>query len=210
MTAAYDFDGKVRLADPDRWMSSRFISDEAARADLMVLYALEAELAAIPTKVVQPMLAEMRYAWWREQLDGVFTGEPRRGHPLLEALAGVVERGGLERAAFEALIEAHIGRAHGEPHDITGLFVAPMQMATRVLVGGGHEAAVAAAGEVWGLTMTGRAAEAEALRPAANTALKRLPARGFPAVAHAALARLDRAEALKRLRLVWAVARGRI
>src|SRR5688572_27601417 len=97
MTAAYDFDGKVRLADPDRWMSSRFVTDEAARSDLMVLYAFEAELAAIPAKVAQPMLAEMRYAWWSEQLDGVFASAPRKGHPVLEALSAVVERRALER-----------------------------------------------------------------------------------------------------------------
>ena len=38
----------------------------------------------------------------------------------------------------------------------------------------------------------------------------RKPATGFPAVAHAALTNPDAPEPLKRLRLTWAVARGRI
>src|SRR5690606_37412572 len=93
---------QVRKADPDRWLTSRFAGEEQARADLVVLYAFEAELLAIPTRVTQPLLAEMRYAWWGEQMDGVFAGTARKGHPVLEALTDVVARRGLERAPFEA------------------------------------------------------------------------------------------------------------
>ena len=108
-------DDQVREADPDRWLSSRFVADEALRADLIALYAFEAELLAIPTRVTQPLLAEMRYTWWADQMDGVFSGEPRLGHPVLEALTAAVGRHALDRAPFDALIEAHIGRVHGEP-----------------------------------------------------------------------------------------------
>jgi phytoene synthase len=200
----------VRAADPDRWLSSRFVGDGQARADLIALYAFEAELLAIPTRVTQPLLAEMRYAWWREQLDGVFAGLPRKGHPVLEALTTAVGRRGLERAPVEALIEAHIGRVHGEPHDLDAFYVGPMQTAVRVLAGPGHEAAVVEAGRMWGLAQTGRVEEARALRPAANRALKSLPAVAFPAVAHAALTGVAAADPTRALRLTWAVARGRV
>ena len=205
-----DLDAQVRAADIDRWLSSRFVADEPARADLIALYAFEAELMAIPTRVTQPMLAEMRYRWWADQMDGVFAGEPRKGHPVLEALAGVVQRRGLDRAPLDALIEAHIGRVHGEAHDLDAFYVGPMQQAARVLAGPGHEAAIQAAGRVRGLTQTGRAEEARALRGEANRALKTLPAEAFPAVATAALARPDAPEPVKRLRLTWAVLAGRI
>jgi len=205
-----DLDGQVRAADPDRWLSSRFVADAEARADLIALYAFEAELSTIPTRVSQPLLAEMRFAWWTEQLDGVFAGAPRRGHPVLEALAATVARRGLAREPFDALIEAQIGRVHGAPHDLHALFVGPMTTAATVLSGAEHADAAVEAGRVWGLTRTGRAAEAKATRAPANDALKRLPAIGFPAVAHAALANPDAPDGVKRLRLVWAVARGRI
>lgn len=205
-----DLEAQVRAADPDRWLSSRFVADEQARADLIALYAFEAELASIPAKVSQPLLAEMRLTWWAEQMEGVFAGTPRKGHPVLEALAGAAERCGLERPWADALIEAQVDRAHRRPHDLEALFVGPAQAAARVLAGPGHEAAVAPAARVRGLTLTGRADEAAALRPAANAALKALPPAGFPAVAHAALRDPDAPEPLKRLRLVWAVARGRI
>lgn len=203
-------DDQVREADPDRWLSSRFVADEALRADLIALYAFEAELLAIPTRVTQPLLAEMRYTWWADQMDGVFSGEPRLGHPVLEALTAAVGRHELDRAPFDALIEAHIGRVHGEPHDLDAFYLGPMQAAVQVLAGPGHADAVIDAGRMRGLAQTGRGEEARALRPAANRALKALPAQAFPAVAYAALVRTDAPEPVKRLRLTWAVLRGRV
>jgi phytoene synthase len=207
---ATTLDEQVRAADIDRWLSSRFVADLRLRADLIVLYAFEAELMAIPARVTQPLLAEMRYVWWREQLDGVFAGMARKGHPVLEALTDIVTRHGLDRASFDALIEAHIGRVHGEPHDLDAFYVGPMQTAVRVLAGPGHEAAVVEAGRVRGLSQTGQVAEAKALRPLANRALARLPVEAFPAVVAATLTRPDAPEFVKRLGLVAASLRGRL
>ena len=210
VTGPVDLDAKVRAADPDRWLSSRFVDDATVRADLMALYAFEAELMAIPAKVTQPLLAEMRFTWWREQMDGVFAGEPRKGHPVLEALSAAVTRHGLERAPFDALIEAHVGRVHGEPHDLDAFYVGPMQAAVRVLAGPGHEAAVTDAARVWGLGQTGRTDEARAMRGGVNRALKALPIKAFPAVAHASLINPAAPEPVKRLRLIWSSLTGRI
>ncbi len=203
-------DAQVRAADPDRWLSSRFVGDAGVRADLVTLYAFEAELMAIPTRVTQPLLAEMRYVWWREQMDGVFMGTARKGHPVLEALTDLVGRHGLARASFDALIEAHIGRVHGQPHDLDAFYVGPMQTAVHVLAGPGQDARVAEAARVRGLSQTGRTEEARALRGAANRDLAGLPVHAFPAVAAAALTRPDAPEFLKRLTLVVASVRGRI
>lgn len=203
-------DDQVRAGDIDRWLSSRFVADEGPRADLIALYAFEAELMAIPARVTQPLLAEMRYVWWREQMDGVFAGLARKGHPVLEALTDVVARRGLDRAPFDGLIEAHIGRAHGEPHDLDAFYVGPMQAAVRVLAGPGFEASIIDAGRVRGLAQTGQADAARALKPAANRGIASLPVRAFPAVAPAALTRPDAPEFVKRLRLVFASLAGRL
>lgn len=206
---ANSLDEQVRAADPDRWLSSRFVADERLRADLIALYAFEAELMAIPTRVTQPLLAEMRYVWWREQMDGVFAGAPRKGHPVLEALTDIVARHALDRAPFDALIEAHVGRVHGEPHDLDAFYVGPMQVAARLLSKAADPACVVAAARIRGLVQTGRTPEAGA-RKAANRALRNLPAEAFPAVAPAALKSADPADPTRRLRLTWAVLRGRI
>lgn len=205
-----DLDAQVRAADLDRWLSSRFVADPGLRADLIALYAFEAELMAIPTRVTQPMLAEMRYVWWSEQLDGVFSGAPRKGHPVLEALTDIVARHDLDRGPFDGLIEAHIGRVHGEPHDLDAFYVGPMQAAVRLLAGPGHDAAIVEAGRVRALTQVGRIEEARAMRAEANRGLKGLPTAAFPAVAPAALLDPAQGEGGKRLRLIWANLTGRI
>lgn len=207
---AHSLDEQVRAADPDRWLSSRFVADERLRADLIALYAFEAELLAIPTRVTQPLLAEMRYVWWREQMDGVFAGVARKGHPVLEALTDVVAPHGLDRGPFDALIEAHVGRVHGEPHDLDAFYVGPMQTAARVLGAADPDAAVSAA-RVWGLMQTGRFDEARAALPEAARAARSLPVSAFPAVLPATLARNPEAgPAGRRLRLLWAAVRGRL
>lgn len=208
--AELDLDGQVRASDPDRWLAARFVADPALRADLIALYAFEAELMAIPTRAAQPMLAEMRYVWWSEQMDGVFANSPRVGHPVLEALTAAVSRHALPRAPFDALIEAHIGRVHGEPHDLDAFYVGPMQTAARLLAGVGHDDRVAPAARVRGLAQTGRFDEARALRAEARRALKDLPPAAFPAVAVAALRDPAQGEGGKRLRLIWAHLTGRI
>lgn len=205
-----DLDARVRDADTDRWLASRFVADEQARADLIALYAFEAELMAIPARVTQPLLAEMRYTWWAEQMDGVFSDTPRVGHPVLEALTAAVTRHRLPRALFDALIEAHIGRVHGQPHDLDAFYVGPMQAAARILAGEGHDAAVSPAGRLRALAQTGQGGQLQETRRQANAALKALPASAFPAVAAATLIRADEPEPFKRLRLFWAVLRGRV
>jgi len=207
---ANSLDEQVRAGDPDRWLSSRFVADERLRADLIGLYAFEAELLAIPTRVTQPLLAEMRYVWWREQMDGVFAGVARKGHPVLEALTDLVARRRLDRAPFDALIEAHVGRVHGEPHDLDAFYVGPMRTAAALLGAADTEAAAPAA-RVWGLMQTGRFDEARAALPEAARAARALPVGAFPAVLPATLARSPEAGPTgRRLRLLWAAVRGRL
>lgn len=206
---SFDLDAQVRAADPDRWLSSRFVADTGVRADLVALYAFEAELVAIPTRVTQPLLAEMRYTWWAEQLDGVFANTARIGHPVLEAITATVARHSLPRDPFDALVEAHIGRVHNAPHDLDAFFVGPMQLAATILGAEVGAECVVDAGRVFGLMQTGREDEARALIRQANAALKTLPPAAFPAVSHASLSRQS-PEPLKRLRIFWNTVRGRI
>ena len=107
MAAASDeLEAIVRRSDPDRWLSSRFIGDEAQRADVIALYALDHELDHVVRVAREPLMAEIRLTWWREAIDEILSGRPPRGHPVLDALAVAVERRSLARAPLEALVEA--------------------------------------------------------------------------------------------------------
>jgi phytoene synthase len=230
-----DLDARVRQLDPDRWLASRFIADEEARADVIALYGLNIELSRAAEVASQPLVGEMRLAWWREAIEEIFEGRPVRRHPGALALAQAVRRRDLPRAGLEALVDARLRDldawplAAGETEayvDATagGL----MALAALSLSPGADPHAVRHAARAWGLAGLSRlerlpaawdgaeiARRVEADLALARQELAALPVAAFPAVAYAALSGpLARGRPLselgKRMRITWAVLRGRI
>ena len=228
---ADDLDRGVRLADPDRWLASRFIADRRARADVIALYAYDHELARASRVTANPLVAQMRLTWWREVLDEIFAGRPARRHPVAERLAETIRRHDLPRGFLDAMIHARIwgldssrlgsGEALLWADAVGG---SATMLAARVLDPGASEAAALAAGRVWGLVLLKRAGAADgpAFRSRleqslgeASRATRGLSAAAFPAVVCATLAWGDMratppSQASKQLALLWAVARGRL
>lgn len=210
-----DLDDLIRRTDPDRWLSSRFIADPAARADVIVLYAYDHELARAPKVASNPLLGEIRLTWWREVLDEVFEGRDVRRHPTAQALAEVVRRRGLPRDPLEDMIDARYRELDASPMSEaealewargTGGRVA--ELAARILDPAQDGADAAPAGAAWALARKGLAVQGA---DEARAAARRLSAAAFPAAAHASLTlQPARSELARRLRLIWAVARGRI
>ena len=100
-----DLDAVVRRADPDRWLATRFIGDPAARAEVVALYAFNDELARVAPAVSNPLLGEIRLAWWRERLEELDGGAHAPAEPRLRAAAELLlPRGvrGRDLAALEA------------------------------------------------------------------------------------------------------------
>jgi phytoene synthase len=235
MDTTDDLDAMVRRGDPDRWLASRFIADEAARADVVALYALNIELARIAEAVREPLMGEIRLTWWREAIEDLFEARPPRRHPVVEALAVAIRRRGLAAAPFEAMIEARFGDLADEPFAdlevieryLDGAAGAPMALAMSVL-GADDTGASQAAARAWGLAGLARlrrlptsvegqvlSARVDRHLAAAREAAAGLPAPVFPALAYVCLARPYAAgrtpsELGKRLRLVFAVLTGRI
>jgi len=205
-----DLDAQVKSADPDRWLATRLIADPLARADVIALYAYDAELARAPKVASNALIAEIRLTWWREVLDQIFGGQAVRRHPAAEALAGIVARYGLPRAPLEAMIDARIDAlSEGFDPDAWADQVggSAAVLAARILDRTVDPEAARPAGRLWGRELLRRAGRLEEARRG-----KALPAdlsvRAFPAVAHVAL-RGDGGVVGKRLRLVWAALRGR-
>lgn len=209
-------DATVREQAPDRWLSSRFVADEAARADLIVLYALDQELTRIPQVVTDPLMGEIRMTWWREGLEEIAEGRVVRPHPVLLAVQGST----LPPVALAALAEARLGDLD-EPRSGEALLAhidategLVMALAARRLSTEATADQVRDAARAVGLA----AIEPEGALSALNTArevLKTLPVAAFPAVAHAALAgRYARGKTPgdleKRTRVLLAVLTGRI
>lgn len=91
--------------DEARFLAALFAKPEA-REQLFALIAFNVELAKIPASVSEPMLGQIRLAWWREAVDELFAGAGPRGHVVMHALAAAHEAAPLHRPSLEALIEA--------------------------------------------------------------------------------------------------------
>jgi phytoene synthase len=160
---------------------------------VIALYAFDGELARAGRVASQPLLAEIRLTWWREVLDEVYEDRPVRRHPTAQALATAVARRRLSREPLEAAVDSWID---GQDAAAAGAIA---EAAALALDPGIDRDASRIAGRAW---RAGVDAEARA-------ASRRLSAAAFPAVAHAVLHGRQDGELARRLRLTWAIARGR-
>ena len=145
-------------ADPDRVRAAQLAAPDDRRA-LMAVYAFHAELAKVPELVSQPLLGRIRYQWWRDAVEEMFSGGAVRRHEVASPLARVVEARGVARFWLDRLIDgrerdldprpfADIAAARDYARATSGALV---QLAVAAL-GGEPDDAALAAGEAWGLT----------------------------------------------------------
>jgi phytoene synthase len=103
----------VRQADKDRFLTALF-APEAMRPHLMALYAFNAEIARIRDVVSEPRLGEIRLAWWRDSITGLYNGNVT-DHPVIKALALTVTAAELPAAPFFAMIESRQFDLYDDP-----------------------------------------------------------------------------------------------
>ena len=85
-----------RPQDEDIRLAGFFIPDAGLRADIWVLQAFLEQLRLIPQRAHEPMMAEIRLAWWREGLEALAEGKVDMRHPLFAALRDIHFRRPLE------------------------------------------------------------------------------------------------------------------
>ncbi len=87
--------------DPDRQLALAYVP-APARPGIEALWRLDASLAAILATGTQPLISQMRLAWWREALERLDHAPPP-AEPVLQALARHVlpTVSGAELAAME-------------------------------------------------------------------------------------------------------------
>lgn len=236
MTA--ELDDAVRQADPDRWLATRFIADEQARAELVALYALNNELARAAQVASNALLGEIRLTWWREAMEEVAAGKPHRRHPIVDVLA----HSAFDPLALAELAEARMPDLDAEPFAdeaavlayVDATAGALMALAAQRLAADAEPAQTRSAARAWalaGLWRSGKAggrirlpgdwaetdvkSRVRAALVQANREGRGLAADAFPAMAYATLAARYAAGAQmgefeRKARLTWAVARGRV
>ena len=229
--AGDEIEDVVRRTDPDRWLASRLVGDARDRSDVLTLYAFDSELARAIRVTSSPLMAQIRLTWWSEALEEIASGGAVRSHPLAQRLCELVWGRGLPTDLFAELIEGRVAvLGMAQLGDEAALAWADTVagsaavLAAMILGAGDLAPAARTAGRLIGLGalvregVLARADLAERLAPMlreANAAARRLPASAFPAIAAAALARdqlraSPSSELSRRLRLLWAAARGRL
>lgn len=197
----------LQQRDRERWLACLY-APEPARQALVALLALDCELAQLVATTTEPLLGEIRLAWWRDRLTDL-DSKPAPAQPLLQALQERVLPwvSGAELALLE---ERWLCRLDGEGADGAvppahvdggGLLFA---LAARLLGGDGEEAY--ALGRAWaqGQAVTGKTSPP--LRPL--RALADLAARDA-ARRRAGQPPEPRGSLLRQWQMLKAVARGR-
>ena len=75
---------KLATARPDYRLALAF-SPAARRAALTALFAVYLEIREIPVECRDPGVAEVKLAWWQQEIEALYAGNAR--HPLTQALA---------------------------------------------------------------------------------------------------------------------------
>ncbi|MGL4543454.1 MAG: squalene/phytoene synthase family protein, partial [Polymorphobacter sp.] len=109
----------VHAVDRDRYIATLY-APAALRPALFALFALDLELAQVVAATTEPMLGEIRLAWWREQLDRLDT-KPAPAQPTLAALAQEVMPRGVSGKSLDALEDAHLALLLDEHFDAVAL-----------------------------------------------------------------------------------------
>jgi phytoene/squalene synthetase len=94
---------QLKRFDHDRYLAA-LLTPESVRAPLAAFFAFDAEMMRIPTTVSEPMLADIRFQWWRETLE-TMTPLSNPGHEIAAALAETFFGHGFAPADLLSLID---------------------------------------------------------------------------------------------------------
>ncbi|MCF6272013.1 MAG: squalene/phytoene synthase family protein [Rhodobacteraceae bacterium] len=111
----------VKSGDPDRYRSAK-TAPENSRKSLMALYAFNLEVARTPWASPEPLVAQMRLQWWRDEIAKIYQGTRVDSHEILPALREVIFDHNLPQSLFARLIEARHFDIYADPHPSRSAF----------------------------------------------------------------------------------------
>ena len=165
--------------DRDRILALSYVSG-ARRPALEALWRLDAALAAVLTTGRDPLISQIKLAWWRDALEQLDAGGRAPAEPALEGVAAhLLPLGitGAELAGMEAGWTLLLTPDPLTPDELDRFAAARggllFRASARVLGGTHRDADVAAGGEAWALIdlarHSGSEADADAAAAAAAT-----------------------------------------
>ncbi len=94
---------ELRRDLPDWWLGAAAMP---ARADWLHVLQVVAEIERIPERAREPMIVQIRFAWWRELIGEIYAGQLPRPHPLAARLAEIIATHALPQALWEGWMDA--------------------------------------------------------------------------------------------------------
>ncbi len=138
---------EVRARDRDRYLSVLY-APEGVRPALFALHGLDLELGAVVAGTTEPMIGEIRLAWWREALLGLDAGVVP-AQPLLAVLADAVVPMGVSGAELADLEDRWVGLIGSDDVPEAHIAGGGLLFALMARVLGGDEALARRMGAVW-------------------------------------------------------------
>ena len=104
----------LKARDRERWLSVLW-APAAARPALLALHAYDLEQQRVVAEAREAMLAEIRLAWWREQLEQLAAGKPAPPQPLLRLLEADARPRAVDLAALSRIEAGFLPLLTDEP-----------------------------------------------------------------------------------------------
>lgn len=150
---------RLRMVDPDRYRSA-MLADADMRERLFVVYAFHSELAKIPELVSETMIGEIRYQWWRDVIEEIYSGADVRSHEVATPLAVLLRETNVPRFWLDRLIDgrardldptpfANIAAAQDYAQNTSGVLT---QICAAIIDPDFDSDVAGLAGQAWGLT----------------------------------------------------------
>ena len=153
----YNLLSQLKHSDPDRYRAAVF-ADKNSRNNLNIIYGFHYELAKIPEIASDNLVGSIRYQWWREVVDSIYSNNSLNEHYILQYLSNIIIQHEIPRYWIDKLIDGRerdlnstsfsdLNEAKSYCRNTSGTL---MKIATKS-IGINPNEGVLKAGEAWGL-----------------------------------------------------------
>jgi phytoene synthase len=100
----YNLLSQLKHSDPDRYRAAVF-ADRNSRNNLNIIYGFHYELAKIPEIASDNLVGSIRYQWWREVVDSIYSNNSLNEHYILQYLSNIIIQHEIPRYWIDKLID---------------------------------------------------------------------------------------------------------
>ena len=93
----------LRKNDNDRFLAT-LLAPHEKREEIFTIYAFNQELAKVKETTKEEMIGMIRFQWWREAIEEIYSGKPRK-HDVVERLSTLIKKYNFDKNLFLQAID---------------------------------------------------------------------------------------------------------